>query len=66
MWITPFQYNITCDLFDKIKLYGDKGNVWVKKSFVFNEEVIDYFHNTFYIPTIETLSFHHAHVIIFG
>ena len=38
----------------------------VKKHFLINEEKIDVFHNIFYIPTIEKLSFHISHVRIIG
>ena len=38
----------------------------VKKCFVLHEEFIDLFHDTFYIPTIEKMSFHIAHVSNFG
>ena len=37
-----------------------------KKCFVIHEEVIDIFHDKMYIPTIEKLSFHIAHVRIIG
>ena len=37
-----------------------------KKRFVINEEEIDVFHNIFYIPKIEKLSFHISHVRIIG
>ena len=36
------------------------------KCFVFHEEVIDVFHNKFYIPTREKLSFFLSHVSIIG
>ena len=35
-----------------------------KKVFILQEGVIDVFHNNFYNPTIEILSFHIAHVWI--
>ena len=34
------------------------------KNFFLHEEVIDVFHKYFYIPTIEKMSFHLAHVRI--
>ena len=34
--------------------------------FVLHEEIIDYFHNNFYIHRIEKLSLHISHVIILG
>ena len=36
------------------------------KCFVLHEEVIDAFHDRFYIPTTEKLSFHISHVMIIG
>ena len=45
--------------------YKDKRiKIRVKKCFVLHEEVIDYFHNNFYIPTTEKFSFHLSHVEI--
>ena len=38
----------------------------VKKCFVIHKEVIDLFHDKFYIPTIEKLPFHIAYVKILG
>ena len=37
-----------------------------KICFVFHKEFIDVFHEFFYIPTIEKLSFHLAYVRILG
>ena len=39
-------------MFDKDK----KGRLMVRKYFVLREEVIDFFHGKYYIPTIEKLS----------
>ena len=50
--LIPFKYNNTCDLCDTI-LYKDKRGVkMVKTCFFFHEEVIDVFHDKFYISTI--------------
>ena len=55
-----------CDLCDII-IYEDKrGRITVKKCFVLHGEVIDVFHEKNYIPTIEKLLFHIAHVRIIG
>ena len=47
--------------------YKDKRRkITVKKCFVLYKEVIDVFHNKSYIPAIENLSLHLAHVRIVG
>ena len=38
----------------------------MKKCFALHEEVIDIFHNKFYIPTLEYLSFHLSNAYFFG
>ena len=42
------------------------GRLVVKKYFVLHEEVIDFFHDKIYIPTIEKLSFDLDHARILG
>ena len=64
--LRPFQYNNTCGLCDDILDKYKKGRFMVNKCFVFHEEVIDVFYAKYYIPTIEKLLFHLAHVRILG
>ena len=62
--LRPFKHNNTCDLCDKI-IDKDKRGIIKAKMFLY-EEIIDFFDEFFYIPTIEKLSFHLAHVRIIG
>ena len=55
-----------CGLYDNIQDKENRGRVMVNKCFVLHEEVIDVFHNKFYITTIEKLSFNLSHVRILG
>ena len=64
--LRPFKYKNTCDLCDNILEEYKRGRIMVKKYFVLHEEVIDVFCEKIYIPTIEKLSFHLAHVRIIG
>ena len=43
-----------------------KGRIMAKKCLVLHEEVIDVFHEKYYIPAIEKLSFNLAHVRLIG
>ena len=53
----PFKYNNTCDLCDTILDKDNKGILMAKKCFVLKTEVIDVFHEKYYIPTIENCHF---------
>ena len=53
-----------CELCDIIIDKEKNFRIMVNKCFVLHEEVIDFFHESFYIPIIEKLSFHFAHVRI--
>ena len=64
--LRPFKHKNMCELCDTIPDKENKGRTMAKKCFVLHEEVIDVFHEFFYIPTIEKLSFHLAHVRIIG
>ena len=55
-----------CGLGDIILEKNKKGKLTENKCFVPNEEVLDFFHGFFNIPTIEKLSFIIAHVRILG
>ena len=44
----------------------EKKKIMANNFFVLHKEVVDVFNNKFYIPTIEKLSFHIAHVRIIG
>ena len=55
-----------CELCDNILDKYKRGRIMVNKCFVVHEKVIDVFHENFYIPTIEKLSFHLDHVRILG
>ena len=55
-----------CELCDNIQYKDKRGRIMMKKCFVFHEEVIYFFNEFFYIPTIEKMSFHLAHVRIIG
>ena len=64
---TTTEYNTNlCGFYDNILDKDTKGMLVVKKYFVPHQEVIDFFHEKYHIPTIEKLSFHLAHVRIFG
>ena len=56
--LIPFKYKNTCALCDKIPEKENRGRITVKKCFVIHEGVINVFHEKYYIPTIEKLSFH--------
>ena len=60
--LRPFIHKNMCELCDIIPDKDKKGIIMVKKCFVLHEEVIDVSHEIFYIPTIEKLSFHLAHI----
>ena len=64
--LRPFKYNNTCGLCDNIQEKDKMGIIRLKKFFVIHEKVIDVFHQIFYIPTIEKLSFYIYHVRIIG
>ena len=64
--LRKFKYNNTCELCDKIIERYNIGRTVANKWFVLHEEVIDVFHDKFYNPTIEKLSFHIYHVRILG
>ena len=64
--LIPFIYKNTCELCDNILGKDNIGIIIVNKCFVLHEEVIYVFREFFYIPTIEKLSFHMAHVSIIG
>ena len=64
--LVPFIHKNTCKLFDVIPDKDKKGRIIVKKCFFLHEEVVEVFHKYVYIPTIEKLSFHLAHVRILG
>ena len=53
-----------CELCDKIPDEDNKSRIMVNKCFFIHEEVIDVFHEKYYIPTIEKMLFHIAHVRI--
>ena len=55
-----------CELCDIIPDKDNKCIITAKKYYALHEEVIDVFHEFFYIPTIETLLFHLAHFRILG
>ena len=62
--LRPFKYKNTCELFDNIQDKDKRGRIMTNKCFVLFKEVIDVFHEIFYIPTVEKLSFHIAQVRI--
>ena len=64
--IILFNCKNTCELCDNILDKYKRERIMVKKCYVLHEEVIDVFHEKFYIPKIEKLSFHIAHVRIIG
>ena len=64
--LRPLKYNNMYDLCDNILDKYKRERIMVKKCYVLHEEVIDVFHEKFYIPKIEKLSFHIAHVRIIG
>ena len=64
--VRQFKYKNTCKLCDSILDKDKKGILLVRKCFVIYDEVIDVFHEKYYIPTIEKLQFHLAHVQILG
>ena len=64
--LRQFKYKNTCELCDNILDKDKKGRLMVKKCFALHEEVIYVFHEKYYIPTIEKLIFHLAHVRILG
>ena len=64
--LTPFKYKNACELCDNILYKENIGRLMVNNYCVLCEEVIDVFHNKFYIPTIEKLSFRLAHVRVLG
>ena len=64
--LRTFRYKNTCELCDTIQDKNKRGKIMVKNLFVCHKEVIDVFHNKFYIPTIEKLSFHLSRVRIIG
>ena len=64
--LRPFKYKNMGELCDKKLDKDKKGRLMAKKGFVLHEEVIDVFHEKYYIPTIEKVSFHLAHVRILG
>ena len=55
-----------CELYEIVPDKDKKGRIMVKKCFLLHEEVINIFHKKNYIPTIEKVSFHLAHVRILG
>ena len=55
-----------CELCDSILYKDNKGRLTVKKCFVLHEEFINVFHEEYFIPTIEKLSFHLAHIRSIG
>ena len=52
-----FKYNSTCESCDKIQYKDKKSRITAKACFVLHEEVIDVFHEMFYITTIEKYRF---------
>ena len=64
--LIPFKYNNTCELCDNIPDKENIERIMVKKFFALRDEVIDVFHDKFYIPTIEKLAFYIVCVRIFG
>ena len=64
--LKPFKYNNTCELCNKIQDKEEIGKMMENKYVVLHEEVIDIFHNKFYIPTIEKPSFNLSRVSIPG
>ena len=53
--IRPFIYKNTCELCYNIQDKYNRGRIMVKKTFVLSKEVMDVFHDKFYITTIEKL-----------
>ena len=64
--LIPFKHKNMCELCDIIPKKYKKGRIMLNKCSVIHKEVIDIFHEFFYIPTIEKLSFHLSHVSILG
>ena len=64
--LRPFIHKNMCELCDIIPDKDKKGIIMLKKCFVLHEEAIDVFHDKFYIPTIEKLSFQIELVRILG
>ena len=50
--LRPFKYKNTCELCDNIVDKDTIETIMVNKCFVLHEEVIDFFHENFYITTI--------------
>ena len=63
--LRKFEYKNTCELYDNILDKDRKFRLMVKKCFILHEEVIDIFHEKYYIPTIQKMSFHIVNVRIF-
>ena len=55
-----------CGLCDIIPDKDKKGRIMVKNCFVLHEEAMNFFHEEYYILTIEFFSSHLAHVRILG
>ena len=50
--LRPFKYKNKCEFCDNILDKDKRGRIMVNKFYVIHEEVIDVFHEKYYIPTI--------------